>query len=418
MALPTIAKELLPNQSKIHLAGLKAERRINRLTLTQNEASPGNTLTVNIPKLAKNEVIVPGSLALMCKIDLSGGHADNVVVMNVSRALIERMILKLGGQTIDDIQHYNVYKTFDDLWLSREKRDGMILEGIQSLDLNKTRFGTSGKKTSGAEAVQEKVYGKNFRIPLDHDIFDKSGVLYHYCLENQFQLELTLAPAKDVVNGSDPTKLTYKLTDIAIEYEMLVSSVLAKEAEDHYITGKEFPFTHVNMLTRNSFAKDSVNNLVIKSDAQRQSPKAILILFTDEANAGAKDTEKYVFPNITEVEIAIKGKPLMIFNHKMKPWDLWTEAERFFIKGEEHTRNFMTSTKFFAEDKFGLLIDLRTMRNKNIHGSGTRIENDQEAVKLQITRTKTGSGVQNYFVYALSDGLCGIMNKQFNVLQY
>lgn len=52
-----------------------------------SEANPGEKLYVSVPKLNENEVIVPGSLYLPFNIDLNGGHADNVLVQNVSRAL-------------------------------------------------------------------------------------------------------------------------------------------------------------------------------------------------------------------------------------------------------------------------------------------------------------------------------------------
>ena len=46
---------------------------IKRITFDSSEASPGETLYVSVPKLNENEVLVPGSLALLFDIDLSGG---------------------------------------------------------------------------------------------------------------------------------------------------------------------------------------------------------------------------------------------------------------------------------------------------------------------------------------------------------
>ena len=42
-----------------------------------SEASPTETLYVSVPKLNENEVLVPGSPALLLNIDLSGGHENN-----------------------------------------------------------------------------------------------------------------------------------------------------------------------------------------------------------------------------------------------------------------------------------------------------------------------------------------------------
>jgi len=52
--------------------------------------------------------------------------------------------------------------------------------------------------------------------------------------------EVTLALASQVVKGSDPTKLKYKLTNIQLEYEMIHSLPLADETCSMYTSGKQF----------------------------------------------------------------------------------------------------------------------------------------------------------------------------------
>ena len=66
---------------------MKAPYSVKGITFNPSEANPGDTLDVRVPKLNKNEALVPGSLALRFDIDLSGGHANNYLVQNVSRAL-------------------------------------------------------------------------------------------------------------------------------------------------------------------------------------------------------------------------------------------------------------------------------------------------------------------------------------------
>jgi len=419
MAVPAVSENLLPSFSEITLYGMKAERSVNRVTLEKTEANPGDSLSVYVPKLSKNEVIVPGSMALVFNIDLSGGHANNFLVQNVTRALVERMVVKFGGTILEDTQGYNVYKTFEDLFLSQEKREGMILEGIQSEDLCKIRSGAGDKKASGVDAEEklEEVFGKQYRIRLDHQILTANGVFYPNTLPNQLEFEITLAPEKDVVRGSESSQLKYKLTNIELEYELLNSPLLAEEAEREYTTGKVFPFNHVHRNLRNSFKKDDASLINIKVDSQRKSLKAILILFTDPYTAGGKDSEKYLFPDITKVEVTLNGKPLMIYKKGIKGKDMWKEAERFFVKEENKTEN-MNLTKFYTGDKFGLLVDFRSMRKQEIHGSGATIENSKEAVQLEIERNTKGSGDQNYHVYVISDSQLNIMNRQFVEVQY
>jgi len=88
---------MLPTYTAKSLGAAKAPRAIKRITFNPTEADPGNTLYVSVPKLVENEVLVPRSLALRFEIDLQGGHANNHVVQNVTRALVDKMIVKFHG---------------------------------------------------------------------------------------------------------------------------------------------------------------------------------------------------------------------------------------------------------------------------------------------------------------------------------
>ena len=145
----SVPENILPTYNEKTLRGMKAERGVKRITFDRSEASPTETLYVRVPKLNKDEVLVPGSLSLVFDIDLSGGHADNFLVQNVTRALIDKFVVRFGGATLQDTGGYDVYKTFEDLFLSRETRQDMILEGIQSEDLCKIRSGAGNKKNLG-----------------------------------------------------------------------------------------------------------------------------------------------------------------------------------------------------------------------------------------------------------------------------
>ena len=79
----------------------------------------------------------------------------------------------------------------------------------------------------------------------------------------------------------------------------------------------------------------------------------------------------------------------------------------------------MTLQKFYAENKFGLLIDLRSMESQKMHGSGTRIVNSTtDGIQLEIERDAKGSGDVNCHVYIVSDAMFGIMNRQLQSVQY
>ena len=146
-----VSYNLRPSHNEKKLNAMKAPRAVKRITFNPSEAGPGETLYVRVPKLNKNEAIVPNSLALIFDIGLSGGHANNFLVQNVSRALVEKLVVKFAAAVLDETVGYDIYKTFQDLFVPGEKRDNMVPEGIQSKDLRKIRSNSGDKKTSGVE---------------------------------------------------------------------------------------------------------------------------------------------------------------------------------------------------------------------------------------------------------------------------
>ena len=273
-----------------------------------------------MPKLNVNDVLVPGSLALLFNIDLAGGHANNFPVQNVTRAVIDRLVVKYAGEILQDTVGYDIFKIWEDLFLSQEERDDMILEGIQSEDLCKIRSGAGDKKTSGVDTENKlnKVYGTKYRIRLDHQILTDHGVFYLQALYNDLVFDLTLAQASQVINGSDPANLKYKLINIELEYEMIRSRTLADEAHSVYSTGKEFLYEHVQRPEMVSFPKGLGTRLNIKVNPQRKSLKGILLLFVEPYAPGARDSEKYFNPDLKKVSVTENGSPNMLYNSASK----------------------------------------------------------------------------------------------------
>ena len=58
---------------------------------------------------------------------------------------------------------------------------------------------------------------------------------------------------------------------------------------------------------------------------------------------------------------------------------------------EKYKPQHMNLQKFYTDDKFGLLIDLRSMASQEMHGSGTRLVNTTDGVYLEIERDTKGT---------------------------
>ena len=78
----------------------------------------------------------------------------------------------------------------------------------------------------------------------------------------------------------------------------------------------------------------------------------------------------------------------------------------------------MTPTKYYTEDKFGLLIDLRSMADKAMHGSGTRLVDVQNGVFLEIERALEGAGDMNCHIFVISDAQMRLENSQLKYVQW
>ena len=300
----------------------------------------------------------------------------------------------------------------------------MYLEGIQSEDLCKIRSGAGDKKTSGVDKENKlnQIYSKKYKINLDNEILNDHGVFYPQGLYHELLFQLTLAPASQVVKGSDATKLKYNLTNIQLQYETISDNAkeretLGEKVKSEYTSGKEFLYDHVAFDKTFSFKKGTETNINVKVNAQRRSMKGLLLLFVEPYTAGARDSEKYIFPDINKIKVTINGKPSMLYNEGIEKWDIWEEVSRFFIKEKEKPQ-YMDIDKFYTDNKFGLLIDLRSMPSQKMHGCGTRLVNSSDGVQLQIKRTASGSGDVNCHVYIISDAQFNVMNGQLQSVQY
>ena len=334
---------------------------------------------------------------------------------NVSRALVNRLTVKFAGEILQDTDGYDLFKLYEDLFLSEKERANRLSEGIQSEDLAKIRCNAGDKKTTGVakEIKLNGIYGNKYRIPIDHEILNH-GVFFPRALSDELVFELKLAPASNVVKGSDASKLAYELANIQLEYEVIHSKQLADEAESNYKNGKRLMYEHITHHKTISFAKgtDSIINESI--NVPRRSMKGLLLLFYEGYAGGARDSEKTFNPDITEVKVVVNGIPNKIFSQGMKTRDFWEEIFRRF--GKENSS--LDATDFYAGDRFALFVDLRSMKENNLHGSGLRLVNTKEGVQLSIKRNTSGSGNVKCYIFILSDAQINIVNKELESVTY
>ena len=107
---------------------------------------------------------------------------------------------------------------------------------------------------------------------------------------------------------------------------------------------------------------------MIRVNAQRRSLRAFLLLFIELYTGGTRDSEKHINPDITKV--SDYSSLNRIYNNGIEGVDMWEDVSRFF--GKTH-RKSMNLKNFFTGDKFGLLIDLRSMADNCMNGKWLKL---------------------------------------------
>lgn len=130
--------------------------------------------------------------------------------------------------------------------------------------------------------------------------------------------------------------------------------------------------------------------------------------------------EEFFDPDITRVKVTVNGVPKKVYSQETETLDMRNEALRHFSKNdmEGHLRSDMNVTKFYTQDKLGLSIDLPSMRDQEMDGSGLRLLNTKDGVQLEINRKTSGSGSVKSHIFIIPDAQFNIMNKVLESVVY
>ena len=140
--------------------------------------------------------------------------------------------------------------------------------------------------------------------------------------------------------------------------------------------------------------------------------KAVVLLFTKK---DAEDSEEFVFPSLTRVDVAIEGNPNDIYSQGLAKRDMYREAVRFFSNNECEKysgTNCIPRRKYYT-DKFTCVIDFRTVDDNTVSGSGRKLVGTQAGILLQIGKETTMTDLTCH-VFIIADGVINIMGASLN----
>ena len=215
----------LPRKTK----ALKADRTVHRITLNPSSAKSGETLYVTMPKL--------GDLTIEM------GQANNTVVQNVGRNLVQNFKVIFGGKTTADVERADLYGAYHDMVTCEED----MMMGVTTENYRKLRT-TAGDAASNAKEVEHTLkYANTYHTPLSHPILDDHGAFYQKELDD-LRFEIKLAKKGEIVVTSDSTNdHDFELNKIRLEYCTIRDEGLSAQAASEYQAGRTFVFDDVHL---------------------------------------------------------------------------------------------------------------------------------------------------------------------------
>ena len=360
--------QLTPGFGRSRMSGIKGDRTRHVVTMNPNKASPREELYIDIPKLKQDSCLVPGTLHLL--FDLKVSNTKTHFLNNLSKLLQKRLQI---GETVYDNNGESLYSVHKDLYKSSSQRDNMIKYGIGSENLRKLirkddTGATSGDATKVSEKLMFDIYGTKQRISLDRIIADHG--LYAPFQMNNFRYIITLPQASEIMLAqSGQTLGNYSLENLELKYETIENQDIVDNVAFLYSYGRSLSYEHVTLMKTIVWASSStlINENI---NIPRKLMKAIVILFTKTAS---KDSEEFLYPNITEVKVTIEGVPNQIYSQGIPKSQFYDGTKRLSGLKDENDQ-FITPQKFYKH-KFALVVNLRSDEEVEKPGHGKKIVN-------------------------------------------
>ena len=415
------------NPQRSYRKGFALRGLCQHIIKTNNPSTigPGELLTVRFPDLKENQVIIHGTTKLTFNITLAGTDVNRTLVGNLGRNIIRKLVVKLEGNEIISIDDYDVLYSYYDCWKTATERRNAIFQGIieadgQTENAIKHWINAIDKANNAKDQTVASIYDNRFCIALDFEIFESSLPLYQYGLGSHLTYELTFADYSDVIKATD-TDATYTISNISLEFDTIINASLASQIRTEYM--KNSILYDKILRARIIPLNNSDMSFSVDINSPSKSLKGVLLIFTKERSATkfTCDTEEFFNLKIMKVEVTVKGVPNELYAQNMEYRRQYDEIVKHFAEGwlkeagaiEKDLQLHNVNIASYYTDKYALWLDLRTIDNNRLHGSGRRLENISEGIRLQITKEAEASCKLSCYLYIFQDAQINISDAQF-----
>ena len=307
----------------------------------------------------------------------------------------------------------------------KTKRLNAVFQGIvdadgQTENAIKHRMSSGDKANYAKDQTVASIFNNRFCIPLDFEILESSLPLYQYDLGSCLTYQLTFANYSDVIKSTD-TDATYTISKISLEFDTIINASLASQIRTEYMKSS---ILYDRILRARIIQLNKSNtSFSVDINSPSKSLKVVLLIFIQERSATkfAQDTKEFYNPKITKVEVTMEGVPDELYAQDMEYRHQYDEIVKHFAEGrlkeagaiQKDLQLHNINIASYYTDKYALWLDFRTIDDNRLHGSGRRLENTSEGIRLQITKKAESAGKLSCYLYIFQDAQINISDAQF-----
>ena len=223
-----------------------------------------------------------------------------------------------------------------------------------------------------------------------------------------------------MIKSTDPDA-TYTISNISLEFATIINASLASQIRTEYV--KSSILYDRILRARIIPLNKSDTSFSVDINSPSESLKGVLLIFTQERSGTkfARDTEEFYNPKITIVEVTVEGVPNELYAQNMEYRHQHDEIIKHFSEGhlkgagwvQKDLQLHNTNIASYYTNKYALWLDFRAIDDNILHGSGRRLENTSEGIRLQITKKAESAGKLSCYLYIFQDAQINISDAQF-----
>ena len=323
------------------------------------------------------------------------------------------------------LTNYDILYSYYVFWKCKTERLNIVFQGIveadgQTENAVKHRINATDKTDVAKDITVASIYNNCFCIPLDFEILESSLPVFQYGLGSRLTYELTFADYSDVIKANKPDA-TCTIPNISLEFDTIINASLASQIRTEYMKSSIL----YDRILRACIIPLNKSDMSFSVDinSPSKSLKGVLLIFTQERSATkfARDTEEFYNPKITKVEVTMEGVPNELYAQNMEYRHQYNEIIKHFSEGhlkgagwvQKDLQLHNVNIASYYANKYALWLDFRTIDDNALHGSGRRLENTSEGIRLQITKKAESAGKLSCYLYIFQDAQMNISDTQF-----